>query len=93
MGDSGKKPSKKRSRKGPSKVMRYPDASHPIFSNPTVIGSRANLMRSMPKVVDASEETEASPLTPSSSPSVEPESSEKEASSRAEPGSEGAADH
>ena len=86
-----KKSTARPSLRGPSKVMRYPDASHPIFSNPTVIGSRANLMRSMPKAVDASEETEASPSTPSSSPAVEPDSDEKEDSYRGEPGSEGAA--
>ena len=73
------------------KDIPYPDASHPIFSNPTVFGSRANLMRLRPEAVDAFEETEASPSTPSSSPSVEPESNEKEDSSRGEPGSGGAA--
>ena len=73
-----KKSTARPSLKGISRVMRYPDASHPIFSNPTVFGSRANLMRSRPEAVDASEETEASPSTPSSSPSVEPESKEKE---------------
>jgi len=89
MTDDSKKSSTKPSLKGPSKVMRYPDASHPIYSNPTVFGSRANLMRS--KAVEGSEETEPSPSTPSSSPSVEPESNEKEDSSRGEPGSGGAA--
>ena len=93
IGDSGKESSTRRSLKGPSKVMNFPDASHPIYSNPTVIGSRANLMRSRPEAVDASEEPEASPSTPSSSPSVEPESYEKEDSARAEPGSGGAEDH
>ena len=48
----------KDSRRGLPKDIPYADASHPIFSNPTVIGSRANLMKSMPKAVDASEETE-----------------------------------
>ena len=86
-----KKSTARPSLKGISRVMRYPDASHPIFSNPTVFGSRANLMRSRPEAVDASEETEASPSTPSSSPSVEQESNEKEDSSRGEPGSGGAA--
>ncbi len=83
----------KDSRRGLPKDIPYPEASHPIYSNPTVFGSRANLMRSRPEAVDASEETEASPSTPSSSPSVEAESNEKEDSSHAEPGSGGVADH
>ena len=92
MAHSGRKFTKKPSRKAISRVMRYPDASHPIFSNPTVIGSRANLMRSRPKVVDASEEKEASPSTPSSGRSVERELEETEEDGpRGEPGTGGTA--
>ena len=71
-----------------SRVMRFPDPLHPIFSNPSVIGSRANLMRSMPKDVDTSQETEALPSTPSSSRLVDPKLEEtKEDGSRGERGS------
>ena len=90
--DSYKRERRKRPRKGLPRKMNFPDASHPIFSNPTVIGSRANLMRSMSKAVDASEEAADSPSTHSSNPSVEPEVEEtEEDDSRGEPGSGGAA--
>ena len=92
MTDDSKKPSTKPSRRALPKDIQYPDASHPIFSNPTVIGSRANLMRSRPKVVDASEEKEASPSTPSSGRSVERELEETEEDGpRGEPGTGGTA--
>lgn len=84
-----KKSTRQPSRRALPKDMTYPDSSDPIFSNPTVIGSRANLMRSMPKVVDTSEETEASTSTPPSDPSMESDSDEKDDGSRAEHGPEG----